>query len=118
VADKKEWPEWQAQADMVERKLAPSGVMKGGRRNPLGARILLLDDGSLSIHGTNAPATKVDGPSCTFPTRASCGGALCATIVAPKSAYDPETGRPWTDKKWNTAGSSRLRVPHLLLFQH
>jgi uncharacterized protein (DUF2147 family) len=27
-----------------------------------------------------------------------CGGALCATIAAPKSAYDPETGRPWTDK--------------------
>jgi lipoprotein-anchoring transpeptidase ErfK/SrfK len=57
VADKKEWPEWQAPADMVERKLAPSGVMKGGPGNPLGARILLLDDGSLSIHGTNAPAT-------------------------------------------------------------
>ena len=57
LADKKEWPEWQAPADMVERKLAPSGVMKGGPRNPLGARILLLDDGSLSIHGTNAPAT-------------------------------------------------------------
>jgi uncharacterized protein (DUF2147 family) len=27
-----------------------------------------------------------------------CGGALCATIATPKSAYDPETGRPWTDK--------------------
>jgi len=27
-----------------------------------------------------------------------CGAALCATIAAPKSAYDPETGRPWTDK--------------------
>ena len=24
--------------------------------------------------------------------------ALCATIAAPKSAVDPETGRPWTDK--------------------
>ena len=57
VADKKEWPEWQAPADMVERKLAPAGPMKGGPGNPLGARILVLDDGSLSIHGTNAPAT-------------------------------------------------------------
>jgi hypothetical protein len=27
-----------------------------------------------------------------------CGGALCATIAAPRSAVDPETGRPWTDK--------------------
>jgi len=27
-----------------------------------------------------------------------CGGALCATIATPKSAADPETGRPWTDK--------------------
>jgi uncharacterized protein (DUF2147 family) len=27
-----------------------------------------------------------------------CGGALCAVIAAPKSAVDPETGRPWTDK--------------------
>jgi lipoprotein-anchoring transpeptidase ErfK/SrfK len=57
VAEKKEWPEWQAPPDMVERKLAPTGVMKGGPGNPLGARVLLLDDGNLSIHGTNAPAT-------------------------------------------------------------
>ena len=27
-----------------------------------------------------------------------CGAALCATIASPKSAVDPETGRPWTDK--------------------
>jgi lipoprotein-anchoring transpeptidase ErfK/SrfK len=57
VADKKEWPEWQAPADMVERKLAPAGMMKGGPGNPLGARMIVLDDGSLNIHGTNAPAT-------------------------------------------------------------
>jgi uncharacterized protein (DUF2147 family) len=29
---------------------------------------------------------------------AMCGGALCAIIATPKSAYDPETGRPWMDK--------------------
>jgi lipoprotein-anchoring transpeptidase ErfK/SrfK len=57
VVDKKEWPEWQPTADMVERKLAPAGPMKGGPGNPLGARILILDDGSVSIHGTNAPGT-------------------------------------------------------------
>jgi uncharacterized protein (DUF2147 family) len=27
-----------------------------------------------------------------------CGAAFCATIATPKSAVDPETGRPWTDK--------------------
>jgi uncharacterized protein (DUF2147 family) len=27
-----------------------------------------------------------------------CGAALCATVATPKSAVDPETGRPWTDK--------------------
>jgi lipoprotein-anchoring transpeptidase ErfK/SrfK len=57
VAGKKEWPEWQPTADMVERKLAPAGAMKGGPGNPLGARIIVLDDGSMSIHGTNAPKT-------------------------------------------------------------
>jgi uncharacterized protein (DUF2147 family) len=28
----------------------------------------------------------------------TCGGTLCAVIAAPKSAVDPETGGPWTDK--------------------
>jgi len=54
---KKEWPEWQPPADAVGRKLAPAGAMKGGAGNPLGARSLTLDDGGLSIHGTNAPKT-------------------------------------------------------------
>jgi lipoprotein-anchoring transpeptidase ErfK/SrfK len=57
VAGKKEWPEWKAPADTVDSKLAPAGVMKGGAGNPLGARIILLDDGSMTIHGTNAPGT-------------------------------------------------------------
>jgi lipoprotein-anchoring transpeptidase ErfK/SrfK len=52
---KKEWPDWQPPADAVGRKLAPAGAMKGGAGNPLGARSLTLDDGGLSIHGTNAP---------------------------------------------------------------
>ena len=29
---------------------------------------------------------------------AKCGPALCATIVQARSAVDPETGGPWTDK--------------------
>jgi lipoprotein-anchoring transpeptidase ErfK/SrfK len=52
---KKEWPEWQPPADAEGRKLSPAGAMKGGAGNPLGARSLTLDDGGLSIHGTNAP---------------------------------------------------------------
>ena len=27
-----------------------------------------------------------------------CGQALCAKVAAPRSAVDPETGGPWTDK--------------------
>ena len=57
VTSKVEWPEWLPPADMVERKLAPAGVMKGGPGNPLGARLIGLDDGSMRIHGTNAPKT-------------------------------------------------------------
>jgi lipoprotein-anchoring transpeptidase ErfK/SrfK len=57
VVSKTEWPEWQAPAEMVEHKLAPPGVMKGGPGNPLGARLIALDDGSTRINGTNAPKT-------------------------------------------------------------
>jgi lipoprotein-anchoring transpeptidase ErfK/SrfK len=57
VSGKLEWPEWQAPAEMVERKLAPAGIMRGGPGNPLGARLIALDDGSARIHGTNAPKT-------------------------------------------------------------
>ena len=46
VSSKVEWPEWQPPAEMVERKLAPPGIMKGGPGNPLGARLIDLDDGS------------------------------------------------------------------------
>jgi uncharacterized protein (DUF2147 family) len=28
-----------------------------------------------------------------------CGGALCGTIASVRPRLDPETGRPWTDKK-------------------
>lgn len=49
VSSKVEWPEW---------KPAGSGQpMKGGPGNPLGARLLELDDNASRIHGTNAPKT-------------------------------------------------------------
>ena len=38
-------------------KLAKPGVLAGGPGNPLGARVMELDDGKSRINGTNAPAT-------------------------------------------------------------
>jgi lipoprotein-anchoring transpeptidase ErfK/SrfK len=57
VASMAEWPAWQATPDMIKRKLASPGTVPGGPGNPLGARVLNLDDGSSRIHGTNAPKT-------------------------------------------------------------
>ena len=57
VASKVEWPSWQATPDMIERKLAKPGTLAGGAGNPLGARVMELDDGKSRINGTNAPAT-------------------------------------------------------------
>ena len=57
VASKAEWPPWQATPDMIARKLAKPGVLAGGPGNPLGARVMELDDGTSRINGTNAPAT-------------------------------------------------------------
>jgi len=57
VASKAEWPPWEATPDMIARKLAKPGVMPGGPGNPLGARVMELDDGKSRINGTNAPAT-------------------------------------------------------------
>jgi lipoprotein-anchoring transpeptidase ErfK/SrfK len=57
VASKAEWPSWQATPDMIERKLAKPGTLAGGAGNPLGARVMELDDGKSRINGTNAPAT-------------------------------------------------------------
>ncbi len=57
VSSMVEWPEWQPPARMVEGKLASLGPMPSGPGNPLGARLIDLDDGSSCIHGTNAPKT-------------------------------------------------------------
>jgi lipoprotein-anchoring transpeptidase ErfK/SrfK len=57
VASKAEWPSWQATPDMIERRLAKPGTLAGAPGNPLGARVMELDDGKSRINGTNAPAT-------------------------------------------------------------
>ena len=57
VASKAEWPPWQATPDMIAKKLAKPGTLPGGPGNPLGARVMELDDGKSRINGTNAPAT-------------------------------------------------------------
>ena len=57
IASKAEWPPWQATPDMIKRKLASAGTLPGGPGNPLGARVLELDDGASRINGTNAPKT-------------------------------------------------------------
>jgi lipoprotein-anchoring transpeptidase ErfK/SrfK len=57
VASMAEWPQWEAPPDMVKQKLALSGTLAGAPGNPLGARVLELDDNKSRIHGTNAPKT-------------------------------------------------------------
>ena len=57
VSGKTEWPQWEPPQEMIDRKLARPGTLPGGPGNPLGARVLDLDDGVSRINGTNAPAT-------------------------------------------------------------
>jgi lipoprotein-anchoring transpeptidase ErfK/SrfK len=54
IAGKEEWPPWQPPPDLLKRNPA---MLPGGPGNPLGARLLQLDDGASRIHGTNAPKT-------------------------------------------------------------
>jgi lipoprotein-anchoring transpeptidase ErfK/SrfK len=52
IASMTEWPPWQPPPDLLKRIPAP---MPGQPGNPLGARLLALDDGASRINGTNAP---------------------------------------------------------------
>jgi lipoprotein-anchoring transpeptidase ErfK/SrfK len=54
IANMAEWPVWQPPPEMLTRNPNP---MPGGPGNPLGARMLQLDDGNSHINGTNAPKT-------------------------------------------------------------
>ena len=49
-----EWPSWQPPPGVIDRN---PNAMSGGPGNPLGARLLALDDNVSRIHGTNAPKT-------------------------------------------------------------
>jgi len=55
IASMAEWPPWQPPADLLSRNPA---MMPGGSGNPLGARLLALDDGVSRINGTNAPKSE------------------------------------------------------------
>lgn len=57
VASMTEWPPWEAPPDVVKEKIAQSGILAGAPGNPLGARVLELDDSQSRVHGTNAPKT-------------------------------------------------------------
>jgi lipoprotein-anchoring transpeptidase ErfK/SrfK len=54
IASMAEWPPWQPPPEMLNRNPNP---LPGGPGNPLGARLLALDDNTSRIHGTNAPNT-------------------------------------------------------------
>jgi lipoprotein-anchoring transpeptidase ErfK/SrfK len=54
IASMAEWPAWQPPPEMLARNPSP---LPGGPGNPLGARLLQLDDSKARIHGTNAPRT-------------------------------------------------------------
>jgi lipoprotein-anchoring transpeptidase ErfK/SrfK len=54
IANMAEWPTWQPPPEMLSRNPTP---LPGGPGNPLGARMLQLDDGNSRINGTNAPKT-------------------------------------------------------------
>jgi lipoprotein-anchoring transpeptidase ErfK/SrfK len=54
IASMTEWPSWQPPPEMLSRNPTP---LAGGPGNPLGARMLQLDDGNSRINGTNAPKT-------------------------------------------------------------
>jgi lipoprotein-anchoring transpeptidase ErfK/SrfK len=54
ISSMSEWPQWQPPPEMLNHSPA---AMAGGTGNPLGARLMQLDDNSSRIHGTNAPKT-------------------------------------------------------------
>lgn len=54
VSDKQEWPNWTPTPEMRRRRPGLR-AMRGGPRNPLGARALYLGTTAYRIHGTTAP---------------------------------------------------------------
>jgi lipoprotein-anchoring transpeptidase ErfK/SrfK len=57
ITRKAEWPTWTPPPEMVKRQPWLPASMKGGPRNPLGARALYLGSTEYRIHGSNEPWT-------------------------------------------------------------
>jgi lipoprotein-anchoring transpeptidase ErfK/SrfK len=58
IAGKTEWPPWQVPPNFkLKLPALNDGALPGGPGNPLGARLLELDDHNSRINGTNAPKT-------------------------------------------------------------
>ncbi len=55
ITRKAKWPEWRPTERILEENPRLPRVVKGGKRNPLGARALYLGDSPFRIHGTNNP---------------------------------------------------------------
>ena len=57
ISRKAKWPSWRPTQSMIEEDPSLPDVVKGGKRNPLGARALYLGSSIFRIHGTNNPSS-------------------------------------------------------------
>lgn len=57
ITRKAKWPDWRPPAEMRKRRPDLPPFVKGGPRNPLGARALYLGSTLIRIHGSNEPHT-------------------------------------------------------------
>jgi len=57
ITRKAKWPSWRPTPSMLVENPALPEVVKGGKRNPLGARALYLGNSPFRIHGTNNPSS-------------------------------------------------------------
>ena len=55
VSSKTQWPDWRPPTEMRVRHPELPSFMKGGVKNPLGARAMYLGSSIYRIHGTNDP---------------------------------------------------------------
>jgi lipoprotein-anchoring transpeptidase ErfK/SrfK len=57
ISRKVKWPSWRPTPSMLKKEPNLPKVVKGGKKNPLGARALYLGDSPFRIHGTNRPSS-------------------------------------------------------------
>jgi lipoprotein-anchoring transpeptidase ErfK/SrfK len=59
ISNKRQWPDWRPPPQMIQRELERGIVIpdfvKGGAKNPLGARALYIGQTEFRIHGTTQP---------------------------------------------------------------